>query len=180
MLIISIDPGLRGALCCYEIKNRIERVIEIIDIPLITKEKEKDIDIYKIKEWITKYKKGEDIRKIIIEQQIVMKGQGLSSTGKTMKNYGLLCGLVIGLDLELEIVGAKKWQKGIRELIKKEDIREYNYKESKLIAIAYVEKYHKRELLFSNKRQRKPKDGRADAIAIAKYAACNINNEERI
>lgn len=175
-IVIGIDPGLKGAVCTMNEKGE---VIEIEKMPL-RKDKKKERNeldneaIYKnLKEKKEKYK----IKGIVIEKQQVRQGQGISSNGKTMMQYGVLLGIVEFIECPIYTVSPQRWQKYIKSIcpLEKEELKEYqnkyNYKDSKLISIHYVEKtYGKdRRYLYSSSRQKKPLDGFADAIAITKY-----------
>lgn len=48
---------------------------------------------------------------IVIEQQLVFPQQGVSSTAKTHRNFGLLEGMVMGMGIKPHVVHPKVWQK---------------------------------------------------------------------
>ena len=47
----------------------------------------------------------------VIEKVWPMKGQGLSSSGKFMENYGLIRGLMIANNIPFKLVAPRTWQK---------------------------------------------------------------------
>lgn len=61
MLIIGIDVGLTGALCCFGVDasdpfakgfHRLMRVVDIIDMPTIHEEKTREIDVLAFSAWL--------------------------------------------------------------------------------------------------------------------------------
>lgn len=96
--VLGIDPGLNGGLAFLN-----DAGITLIPMPTIAG---KDFDIQAIKRYLLEHKPG----LTIVEQQISMPGQGLSSTLQTGKGYGILLGLLAGLEMPHQIVSAKSWQ----------------------------------------------------------------------
>lgn len=105
--VISIDPGLSGSLCLYCISTN--KVIEVLNTPIYKKDKKtwlhgKNIYI-KLKEWSLL------TNKVIIETQIIMRGKdGTKSAMTTLKNFGMLLGILSTLDFEVTEVLPKIWQ----------------------------------------------------------------------
>ena len=163
MYILGIDPGLKGALCLAK-----DNVVQSLLPMPIKKVKDKTfIDIVEVKNWVQGINSFYHIDKVLIEKQMVVSKQGLSSSGKTMYQFGLLEGLFEGMGLSPEVVTPKQWQKVIFPLVDTTVMNSYNYGDTKLKSIAFVEQRHGKDYLFTGKRQRKPSDGLADAICIA-------------
>ena len=164
MIILGIDPGLKGAFCL--IKD--EKVLEIFPMPIKAARKGSVINLVSIKAWLDIIHKKYPIDFVVIEKQIVVSRQGLSSSGKTMYQFGLLVGLCTGLDIDVKIVTAIKWQKIIFPKVDQDNMKSYNYGDTKIKSIAFVEQNYNSSYLYTTPRQRKPSDGIADAICIAR------------
>ena len=163
MYILGIDPGLKGALCLMK-----DNIIQnILPMPVRTEKKKSFVDIKAIKEWVLGLSALYHIDKVIIEKQMVVSKQGLSSSGKTMYQFGLLEGLFEGLGMDPVIVTPKTWQKEIFKHVDETKIVTYNYTATKLKSIAFVEQRFGGSYMFTSSRQKKPSDGIADAICIA-------------
>jgi hypothetical protein len=105
--VISIDPGLSGCLCLYNLTT--SKVVEILNTPTYKKDKKtwlhgKNIYI-KLQEWSLL------TNKVIIETQVIMRGKdGTKSAQTTLKNFGMLLGILSTLDFEVIEVMPKIWQ----------------------------------------------------------------------
>lgn len=163
MYVLGIDPGLKGALCLMKDNT----ISSILPMPIKNINNSSFIDLNPIKKWALGIKAFYHIDKVVIEKQMVVSKQGLASSGKTMYQFGLLEGLFEGLNLNPIIVTPKQWQKIIFKQVDEDNITEYNYSDTKLYSIAYVEQKFGSNVLFTTARQRKPSDGIADAICIA-------------
>ena len=165
MYILGVDPGLKGALVLM--KNNTVQTLTMM--PTETIKKKSFVDIKAVKKWVNTQHSFYPISKVLIEKQMVVSNQGLSSSGKTMYQFGLLQGLFEGLDLSPIIVTPLQWQKSIFPRVDETNIKTYNYADTKLKSIAFVEQNYNSSYLFTSSRQRKPSDGIADAICIATY-----------
>jgi crossover junction endodeoxyribonuclease RuvC len=58
------------------------------------------------------------IRMVALEKVGVMPGQGISSSGKFMRHYGFLEGLLIAFRLPYELIRPQQWQSGMGCLTK--------------------------------------------------------------
>lgn len=99
-IILGIDPGLRGGLAFLDLAGR----IDLFPMPTIA---DKDYDIQEIKSLLKRFSP----RLAVLEQQIALPGQGLTSTLQTGKGFGILLGLLAGLEIPHQIVGAQVWQR---------------------------------------------------------------------
>ncbi len=163
MYVIGIDPGLKGAFCLMK-SNTIQ---SILPMPLKTINNKDFIDIKFIKNWLLGIIALYSVDRVLIEKQMVISKQGLSSSGKTMYQFGLLEGLIEGLDLEPIVIRPKEWQDIIFPQVDLDNLNEYNYALTKLKSIGFVEQKFSKSYLFTTSRQKKPSDGIADAICIA-------------
>lgn len=160
MKILGIDPGLKGAMCYLEEgKNPLVQVMPTLKI-----RKKNCIDVEKIAHYINSLDKN---TKVVIERQVVIQGQGLSSSSRTMFMFGQLLGICAGVGLEYQDITAYKWQGIIFPSVDLSKVVSYNYKETKLKSIAYVAQNYDLSYCFNTPRQKKPQDGLADAICIA-------------
>lgn len=102
MIFAGIDPGLHGGMAFIDDEAN---TVDVMATPTIG---EKEYDVQEMKNIIIKH----DTKKIFatIEQQIALPGQGLSSTLQTGKGFGILVGLLAGLNISYQIVSAKQWQ----------------------------------------------------------------------
>lgn len=164
MYILGIDPGLKGGLCVLSE----EGIVEVIRMPTCKRPNRKGnyIDVDKVLQFICKY----DIDSVYMERQFILRSQGMSSGSKTMYQVGILYGLAYSQCSDIHEINAKDWQKNIfKKLDDSKMIVAYNYDDTKLKSIAYVEQTYDKSYLFYSKRQTKPSDGLADAICIAAY-----------
>jgi len=97
MIYLGIDPGLNGGMAF------LGDTLDLYPMPTIAG---KDYDIQEMKRLLLQYKPG----MTIVEQQIAMPGQGLSSTLQTGKGFGILLGLLAGLEMPHQVIPAKMWQ----------------------------------------------------------------------
>ncbi len=165
MYILGVDPGLKGAL----VLMRDNTIQTLTRMPTHKIGKKEFVDIKAVKKWVESQRAFYYIDKVLIEKQMVVSKQGISSSGKTMYQFGLLEGLFEGLGLNPIIVTSKTWQKAIFTKVDEALLKDYNYADTKLKAIGFVEQYYNSSYLFTSSRQTKPSDGIADAICIATY-----------
>jgi len=170
MLVLGIDPGLKGGLC---ILNE-EGIVALETMPITTRNKRKGnwLDVEKIYDFISDYTDSSEDKEVIqhisIERQFILRSQGMSSGSKTMFQSGILYGLCWPLCYSMEEVNAKDWQKIIFPKVDMDKLKKYSsYADTKLKSIAYVEQTYGLDYLFTSSRQSVPKDGLADAICIA-------------
>jgi hypothetical protein len=105
--VISLDPGLQGAMCLYNITT--SKVVEVLNTPTYKKDKKTWLhgkNIYnKLEEWSLL------TNKVIIETQVIMRGKdGTKSAQTTLSNFGYLLGILDSLEFVVEQVMPKIWQ----------------------------------------------------------------------
>jgi len=107
MLIAGIDPGLSGAMTLITEESNIYAVYPF-----------KHYTYHDISEAIKKlYYMGGPvpaIQKAYIEKVHSMPAQGVSSSFKFGLNFGIIQGLLIGLEIPLEFVTPQKWMKAMQ------------------------------------------------------------------
>lgn len=155
--IISIDPGLTGAICLYDLKAN--KVVEVMNNPTYKKDKKSYLDGRKIltilEGWLDKTTKA------VIETQTVTNRDGGKSTITTLRNYGYLLGLLASLDIEVVEVSPITWQ----SIMLKNVIDP---------GLPIRIKPTKRKSMVLTRDFNPKNDGQADAIAIAMWYKTTI------
>ena len=155
MLIIGIDPGIRGAICFFENGE----VKEILDMPNMAegKKNKRQINgpqIYnEISKRITNISKKEVV--VVIEQVAAMPGQGVTSMFNFGQSFGVLKGICSAMQLSMHFVRPAKWKKYFN-LIKTE-------KDASRTKVIEIFPY------ISSQLSRKKDSNKADAILIASF-----------
>lgn len=166
-LFLGIDPGLQGGMCF--INEPIPGTIHNIDVRATPTIGDKDYDVQEMKNLITRYE-SQDIF-ATIETQIALPGQGLTSTLQTGKGFGILIGLLAGLGVPYQIVGAQQWQKKIFTGVP----AKLDTKDKSII----VAKRLFPHLDFRRtERSTKAHDGLTDACCIAEYGRRTFNGRD--
>jgi crossover junction endodeoxyribonuclease RuvC len=100
---IGIDPGQTGGLACVEMDGTLRWAMEM---PAVSGE----VNAVSLGHVIEHEAKQQPI-KVMIEQVHSMPGQGVSSTFKFGKNFGIAIGVVGALHIALHRVTPQKWKK---------------------------------------------------------------------
>ena len=160
MNFLGIDPGLNGGLAFIEKGKLILHKTPVIG--------GRDYDIQGMKYLLTEPPIFEPMFGnsglfAVIENQISMPGQGLTSTLTTGKGFGIWLGLLAGLDIPYQVVGARQWQvKLFTGVSGKLDTKQ----KSEVVAKRLFPKADFRK----SDRATKADDGLTDAACIAEYA----------
>jgi crossover junction endodeoxyribonuclease RuvC len=144
--ILGIDPGISGAIAFY-FPDHPER-ISVEDMPIVAGE----VDAVTLAKRISAM--APDVA--ILERVNAMPGQGVSSTFKFGRSYGVVIGVIGAATIPLHLVTPAKWKGHLRLSSDKEMAR----------ALALR--------LFpacSDHFKRKKDHGRAEAALIARYGA---------
>lgn len=155
MIYLGIDPGLDGGIAAIPQ----EGIVQLTKTPVIFG---REYDIQGMRSVLALYC-GITKPFAMLEQQIAMPGQGLSSTLQTGKGFGIWLGLLAGLEIPYQVIGARQWQTKL-----------FTGVSSKLDTKAKSEIIAKR--LFpsadfrKSERARVANDGLTDAACIAEYA----------
>ena len=162
MYIISIDPGISGAICFFENGS----VVDVIDMPSMAdgKKNKKQVNGSQIYNEINLKIKNIDKKKIIvvIEQVSAMPGQGVTSMFNFGQSFGVIKGVCAAMQLPIFFVRPAKWKKYYDLINSQKD-------SSRVKAIEMFPR-------FSSMLSRKKDSNKADAILIANY---HINNIEK-
>lgn len=108
--ILGIDPGLSGGFAWY-IDGEI---IDAWNMPVYMvsqgRKKRNHLDTCRIKEIM----QADAYDFVVIERQQAYKGQGVSTTFTTGKNFGILLGLLDGLKIPIKNVTPQAWKKALK------------------------------------------------------------------
>jgi len=153
MIIVGIDPGLKGAIAFIGKKK-----VKVIPVPTLKMTKTKNmLDENGIRDYLYNYKTK--IEHVFIEKAQAMPKQG----GVSMFNYGtgwgILRGICCGLFLPYTLVHPKTWKKVICKDTPK----------SKEASIIVAKRLWPKINLLPTPRSKKDSDGLADAMCIGEY-----------
>ena len=162
MLIIGIDPGIKGAICFFENGE----VKDVIDMPTMQdgKKNKKQINGNQIYNEISSRIVNLEQTKInvVVEQVSAMPGQGVTSMFNFGQSFGVIKGVCAAMQLPIYFVRPAKWKKNFDLINSQKD-------SSRMKAIEMFPK-------FSSLLSRKKDSNKADAILIANY---HQNNREK-
>ena len=155
MLIIGIDPGIKGAICI--LKDGV--VIDVFDMPVMpvgkkNKSQVNGSQIYNEILKVTENKDKQDV-KVVIEQVSAMPGQGVTSMFNFGQSYGVLKGIFSAMQIPMDFVSPVKWKKYFNLINTQKD-------SSRTKAIEFFP-------YISAKLSRKKDANKADAILIASF-----------
>lgn len=142
----GIDPGLNGALALLFPEDH---GIEIFDMPIMEVKKKKTISAALVADILKQHEAP-----VFIENVHAMPNQGVTSMFNFGKGFGILIGVVAGLNYQLTTVQPLAWKKALKVPSGKDGSRE---RATQLLPAS------------SQKFARKKDDGRAEASLIALY-----------
>ena len=155
MLIIGIDPGIKGAICIL----KDGKILDVFDMPImpVGKKNKSQVNGSQIYNEIQKAIIGEDKKdiKVVIEQVSAMPGQGVTSMFNFGQSYGVIKGICSAMQLPIHFVRPTKWKKYFNLINSSKDA-------SRSRAIEIFPK-------VSEKLKRKKDINKADAILISSY-----------
>ena len=160
MLIIGIDPGIKGAICI--LKDGV--VINVFDMPVmpVGKKNKSQVNGSQIYNEILKVIENESKQdvKVVIEQVSAMPGQGVTSMFNFGQSYGVLKGIFSAMQIPMDFVSPVKWKKYFNLINTQKD-------SSRTKAIEFFP-------YISAKLSRKKDANKADAILIASFYYQNL------
>ena len=119
MLIIGIDPGIKGAICILKDGE----ILDVFDMPTmpVGKKNKSQINGSQIFNEIQKAIINQDKKeiKVVIEQVSAMPGQGVTSMFNFGQSFGVVKGVCAAMQLSIHFVRPTKW-KNYFDLIKTE------------------------------------------------------------
>ena len=155
MLIIGIDPGIKGAICI--LKDGV--VINVFDMPVmpVGKKNKSQVNGSQIYNEILKVIENESKQdvKVVIEQVSAMPGQGVTSMFNFGQSYGVLKGIFSAMQIPMDFVSPVKWKKYFNLINTQKD-------SSRTKAIEFFP-------YISSQLSRKKDANKADAILIASF-----------
>ena len=155
MLIIGIDPGIKGAICIL----KDGKILDVFDMPImpVGKKNKSQVNGSQIYNEIQKAITHEDKKdiKVVIEQVSAMPGQGVTSMFNFGQSFGILKGVCSAMKLSLYFVRPAKWKKHFNLINASKDASR-----TKAIEIFPY---------FSANLSKKKDANKADAILIASY-----------
>ena len=155
MLIIGIDPGIKGAICFF--KNG--KILDVFDMPTmpVGKKNKSQVNGSQIYNEIQRAIINEDKKdiKVVIEQVSAMPGQGVTSMFNFGQSLGVIKGICSAMQLPIHFVRPVKWKKYFNLINTSKDA-------SRSRAIEIFPK-------ISDQLKRKKDSNKADAILIASY-----------
>ena len=144
--IIGIDPGQSGGVARISSSG----AAEAIPMPLAGKE----VDGRALAEWIT----CRSPHLVVIEKVGAMPKQGVASTFKFGRNFGVLIGVVEALGLPYRLVTPQAWKKAVLAGTSRD----------KSAAVEHIHRLYP-NVDLSPGRMRTAHDGMADALCLAEY-----------
>lgn len=157
--IIGIDPGLAGGIAILNKQGKIQDVMSMPVLYLKTaKGRKGEYDVKKIREMFEEYSP----KMVALEIQQAMPKQGVTSTFKTGRGFGLLEGILIGLKIPYILIKPRQWQSTMFEGLPKDN--------SKTLSILVAERLFPEQDFRKSDRCSNVSDGMTDAILIAEYA----------
>lgn len=152
MIYLGIDPGLDGGLAILSDEGQ----AAVYKTPVIGG---KDYDIQGMKDLLGKPPKN---ALALIENQISMPGQGLTSTLQTGKGFGIWLGLLAALNVPYQVISARSWQVKLFTGLK-------GNLDTKAKSEIIAKRLFPRVDFRKSERSRVANDGLTDAILIAEY-----------
>lgn len=171
---VGIDPGYHGAIFASEApgKDFIIKDMPTLKDPLPGLDTRLDVGFLTSFFNMIIEDKSPDVRFWIEKQKYIPKNnkrQGGISTGTTMKNYGIICGILIGVKANIYIVDARTWQANVLNNIPR-NLHGKNRAE-KLVA-DYGLPFETRKKPTKKNPKGKLLDGRCDAFGIWLHGFC--------
>ncbi len=164
MLIISIDPGINGAICFFENGQ----VKDVIDMPTMAegKKNKRQVNGHQMYNELSNRIRKYDIYNInvVVEQVSAMPGQGVTSMFNFGQSFGVIKGICAAMQLPIFFVRPVKWKKHFELINTQKDA-------SRTKAI---EMFPKISSILSKKKD----SNKADAILIASFYENIIKNNK--
>lgn len=144
-LTIGIDPGQTGAIAAV---NQIGDLFDAWDMPVI----DKDVNPALVADLI---KQVCNVERVVVENVHSMPKQGVASSFKFGKSFGIVLGVVAALGCPVELVTPTTWKRAMKVTADKETSRR-----------RAIELWPGQAQLFARKKD----NGRAEAALLARWA----------
>ena len=162
MIIIGIDPGIKGAICIL----KDGKILDVFDMPImpVGKKNKSQVNGSQIYNEIKKATINEEKTNIqvVIEEVSAMPGQGVTSIFNFGQSFGVLKGIFSAMQIPMDFVSPVKWKKHFNLINTQKD-------SSRTKAIEFFP-------YISHKLSRKKDANKADAILIASFYHKNQKN----
>lgn len=157
-IVIGIDPGVHGGIAILKLPK-----LNVYPMPIIG-DKEYDMQRIKTLLWFARMLEGKSTHTAVcyIERQHCMPGEGLPRTFKTGFGFGMLQGILTGLEIPFVVVNAKEWQKEIFKGLPKDQ-------DTKVSSALVAQRLFPKTEFRATERSRTIADGMTDATCIAEY-----------
>jgi hypothetical protein len=156
MIYVGIDPGFKGAISAI---NSEGDLICLHDMPVISDGRKNHYNAAMMVDILRKLSLEGKLH-AMLERSQAMPGQGVTSMMKIGIGYGVWLGIFAGLEIPFSTVRPHEWVRKILSGLPGK---------GKERSVLWVQQNFP-EAELTPGRCRKPKDGRADAICLAKYA----------
>lgn len=150
--MIGIDPGKSGGLASITSDGD----VEVVAMPIAGKE----LNVVSMCDWIYAQTKKYGTTIVCVEKVHAMPNQGSVSMFTFGKTVGVVYGAVTAMLLPLYEVSPQAWKKAVL----------FGTQKDKDAAIDYCTRVYPKVSLLATPRSKKPHDGMADALCIARYA----------
>ena len=107
MIVLGVDPGIRGGLAIVSDRDGIGTLIDAIDIPVIGSGARERVDVAAVRDWIQRH--APDFA--LVERAQAMPRQGASSGFKYGRATGSLEAAVVLCAVPVEIVEPSVWKR---------------------------------------------------------------------
>lgn len=175
-LYLGVDPGKRGGLCLLDAAGQIAllRPMPIAPKPAGARREKRgaganeQVDVVAIGDLIRAH--FHQIRGALVEHQ-EPRGRQLLAVAAQQHGYGMLCGVVVGAGIQLEVVRPQDWKTAMGVSLRKArgDTKEQHNAKLKALAIARAKELWPHEDFLATDRSRVPHDGMAEAALIAEH-----------
>ena len=164
MLIISIDPGINGAICFFENGE----VKDVFEMPTMAegKKNKRQVNGHQMYNELSSRIEKYNMKNInvVVEQVSAMPGQGVTSMFNFGQSFGVIKGICAAMQLPIFFVRPTKWKKHFELINTQKDA-------SRTKAI---EMFPKISSILSKKKD----SNKADAILIASFYENIIKNNK--
>ena len=106
MTVVGIDPGMMGALIAIDGNQ----IVNWLDMPTIEIGKTKDLDAHTIRDWLTQVG---PVDMVVVEHVQGVQGSGATSAFNFGAGWGMLRGLLVGMDRPVTLVRPQRWTKDL-------------------------------------------------------------------
>lgn len=169
-IVIGIDPGLKGGIALIDIHDVVIAADKLPTVPIKTGNKTKqELDMSAILMYINSYMLKYKPVLCVLEAVHAMPGQGVTSMFTFGMGYGMLRGILAALNLQVMLVSPVSWKAAVLA----------DNTHDKGGAIAYCKEHYPYVSLIP-KGKRKPQDGIADAICLAKYGLTSNTKTNKV